>query len=178
MVCIVLVLNHLRWIIWTWVWMWQMAKKPRKIHLWFCGHKSRFFFVVHALASIPRATSSLFCAASGFVCHIYLQWKDRCEAHTWTPQYPLGPRKRSHSSAMSVHFQLNRCTIAVPCWQFGVLKARLPDKNEKEKRLCRKEHILSPKWSVWVGRMSRSKHQAENFVRENMTEGFAVDWWN
>lgn len=30
---------------------------------------------------------------------------------TWTPAYPFGPRKRSHSKAISFHFHSNKCTI-------------------------------------------------------------------
>lgn len=45
---------------------------------------------------------------------------------TWTPPKPFGPRKRSHSAAMSAQRHSNRWTMAVlPCLVWGLCWARL-----------------------------------------------------
>ena len=59
---------------------------------------------------------------------------------TWTPPKPLGPRKRSHSAAMSAQRHSNRCTMAVlPFLVCGLCWAR-PSPN----RATRMNHFMFP----------------------------------
>lgn len=63
-----------------------------------------------------------------------------CDVHTWTPQYPMGPRKRSHSAAMSLHFHSNRCVMVWrPGAQVGLLQVPPWTETPKPKLL----HIWS-----------------------------------
>lgn len=51
-------------------------------------------------------------------------------AHTWTPPKPFGPKKRSHSAAMSAQRHSNRWTMEVlPCLVWGLCWAKASPNN-------------------------------------------------
>jgi hypothetical protein len=73
---------------------------------------------------------------------------------TWTPAYPLGARNLSHSSATSLNFHSNRCTIALlPSRAWGFFWAWMYATENKRHTRCSSailQDVVPTHWKVSV----------------------------